>query len=246
MVCNAGKDSYNASDPTGPPTRSYATVPHAQGDVPFAASGSSINFSDWSMISDMSGVHAMPQRTNHNQTNYDQSVSSHSSGHTEQAFPKDGRLQPSPSAAFGYHEPQPTTRQNSSASSIRERIELVIKSAHEAGFEGLEHVTSVLHHTKFEEGSACSNAQRLGRLRRLPNLIDSLILEATSSWSERESASFQDAILRAGEAIVVRECRAITREKDFSILIDPLLATRSDDGLLSALEELQTQVCRCS
>lgn len=125
---------------------------------------------------------------------------------------------------------------------IDERIEILLNTAKTLDLENLENALYLLYTTQFEEGSAGYNAQRLGRLRRLSSLLDSL-LRTSLSWSKRERAGVQEAVLRAGENILLEECCAAHLKADnLRTQIDGLLLTTSGDRCTGILDQLQEQV----
>ncbi|KAH6625534.1 hypothetical protein C7974DRAFT_377038 [Boeremia exigua] len=152
-----------------------------------------------------------------------------------------------PDQIFSWHESDTasfsSTAQpgSSSTSSVDERLECMIRLAREVGFDSLEQVVSVLHTTQFEDGSVCSNAQRLGRLRRLPTLLDAL-LGASESWSKHELLGLQSSVLRATESLLVKERRSINPDNALFRRFSELAASPSTELYAEASLELQDQL----
>ncbi|KAH7057361.1 hypothetical protein B0J12DRAFT_783743 [Macrophomina phaseolina] len=145
-------------------------------------------------------------------------------------------------SSTGSHAQQPTLpRPNPASASINERIEFLINCAREAGFDSLELATAALHATKFEEGSVSSNAQRLGRLRRLPNLLDTLCTDSRS-WAKREAVAYREAVLRAGESLMVEERHALDTSSNVRSRINELLSACSEESCAMVSDMLQDQL----
>lgn len=206
------------------------------GQEPFAVLG------DWLANGDDPGEPVIGMSPDQRQHGEHMHSSNHGIPQANPASPWNDRTAPSVTSPNG-SRPQKfmTDSPNSVNTSINERIEFLINIAREMGFESLEHATSALHNTKFEEGSVCSNAQRLGRLRRLPNLLDSLLLES-GSWPKREFLNFQEAVLKAGESFAVKESSIINSGGDWLNHINDILLNNSDERCREVLDHLQEQV----
>ncbi|GME26629.1 hypothetical protein COCMIDRAFT_26565 [Neofusicoccum parvum] len=128
-----------------------------------------------------------------------------------------------------------------SGTTTEARIEYVMACARAASFESLDAALCAYYTTAFAEGSACANAQWLSRRRRLPALLDAL-RAAAAGWSPWEAQAWQDAVLRAGEAVMVEERRALGVSGGGGVLADVeglLGAARAGERWGGALRGLQ-------
>ncbi|GME65959.1 hypothetical protein G6011_02569 [Neofusicoccum parvum] len=131
-----------------------------------------------------------------------------------------------------------------SGTTMEARIEYVMACARAASFESLDAALCAYYTTAFAEGSACANAQWLSRRRRLPGLLDAL-RAAAAGWSPWEAQAWQDAVLRAGEAVMVEERRALGVSGGGGVLADVeglLGAARAGERWGGALRGLQGKV----
>ncbi|KAG6040929.1 hypothetical protein E4U41_006580 [Claviceps citrina] len=92
----------------------------------------------------------------------------------------------------------------SKGSGEEERLESVMRHAHEVGFNTFEDVATAYYKTDSRNSSALSTEQQLSRSRRLPRMISD-VYQATEGWSQWERWGFRQEILQTAMAMVRSE-----------------------------------------
>lgn len=88
--------------------------------------------------------------------------------------------------------------------SLDERLEYVLASAQQAGFETLDMLLSKYYTADLRNSPAISNAQRLSRKRHLPQVLANL-RKSSANWTDWELSGYKDEILQSAETILLEE-----------------------------------------
>lgn len=96
---------------------------------------------------------------------------------------------------------------------LEERIEYLIESARTAGFESLDDAVIQYYTADLSDDSMSSTAQRLGRKRSLPKLLEKLRHD-TKAWKFWEVCAYRDAILSSSEDLLLAEMRQLSARRD--------------------------------
>lgn len=124
--------------------------------------------------------------------------------------------------------------------SLEERLGYVMNCARIAEFEDIDSVIMAYYTEKFDEGSACSTAQRFSRKRTLPKLLEKLQNEARS-WRSWEAQPYRDEILNSAESLYLAEMRSFSARQGDEFLA-ALFSTPSRDWNC-VHRKLQDEVC---
>ncbi|KAJ8130249.1 hypothetical protein O1611_g3380 [Lasiodiplodia mahajangana] len=110
-------------------------------------------------------------------------------------------------------------------------LERVLEVIEEAGFDGVDSMTTAYYTTRFPPGSSLHSAQATSRRRHLKRLLNALH-ESAKSWDPQEAQSFREGIMRNAEDIVIKEMHSLDLNHITSIrsdgvfgLIDSALAS---------------------
>lgn len=94
--------------------------------------------------------------------------------------------------------------------SVDERLSRVIRCARSAGFDSLDAVLATYYTARFDERGACATAQRLSRIRRLPELLEKLRAGA-EAWPRWEARVYRDEVVKSAERVLAAEARDLRR-----------------------------------
>ena len=91
---------------------------------------------------------------------------------------------------------------------LESRVEQVLHSISEAGFNGLEDFVIQYFTADFHEDSSILTAQSLSRSRYLRELI-AAVSSSSRNWSNREAQGLRDEIIRSAELIYTQELQPL-------------------------------------
>jgi hypothetical protein len=101
---------------------------------------------------------------------------------------------------------------DSRSESIEARLERVLNTVEDTGFDGIDSMTSTYYTSEFSDDSIIHPMQSASRTRHLRVLLAAL-QASYKSWSERARGAYTEQIIRAAEAICSDELQALYGSK---------------------------------
>jgi len=111
---------------------------------------------------------------------------------------------------------EPMLWKDSGACRTEERVESVMRHAHDTGFDTFEDFATAYYKTDLNKSSPLSTEQHWSRSKRLPRVI-SEVYQATGSWPHWERRGFCQQILHTATAMLTSEASAKDSQLAYSL-----------------------------
>jgi hypothetical protein len=92
--------------------------------------------------------------------------------------------------------------------SLTKRLEHVLESIKQAGFDGVESMISTYYTSDFRPSSRLASSQHLSRNRKLPEVLSKLRTSAMT-WTKWEAQGYNGEIVRSAESILAAERKTL-------------------------------------
>ncbi|KAG5929619.1 hypothetical protein E4U53_002410 [Claviceps sorghi] len=102
---------------------------------------------------------------------------------------------------------EPMVWKDSRTCTTEERVERVMRQAHDVGFDTFEDFSTAYYKTNSNKSSPVSTEQHLSRSKRLPRVVSD-VYQATESWPQWERRGFCQQILDTAAAMLTSEASA--------------------------------------
>ncbi|KAG5921460.1 hypothetical protein E4U42_005842 [Claviceps africana] len=123
---------------------------------------------------------------------------------------------------------EPMVWKDSRTCTTEERVESVMRQAHEAGFDTFEDFATAYYKTDLNKASPLSTEQHLSRSKRLPRVVSD-VYQAAETWPQWERRGFCQQILATAATMLTSEASA--RDGHLAYLLQKQDVSRVSEGL---------------